>query len=98
MTEPDQPTVLVVEDEQALIELYVRWLDDEYDVRTANGGREALEHLVAAHPRHQPVEQHDVDGLVELLERLPPPIGRANVVLVVEPPPGQAVPRQARPQ
>ena len=43
MTDPDQPTVLVVEDERALIELYVRWLGDEYDVRTAEGGEEALE-------------------------------------------------------
>ena len=43
MTESDQPTILVVEDEQALIELYVRWLDDEYNVRTAEGGEEALE-------------------------------------------------------
>jgi DNA-binding response OmpR family regulator len=39
----DQPTILVVEDEQALIELYVRWLDDEYTVLTAGGGEEALE-------------------------------------------------------
>ena len=41
----DQPTVLVVEDEQALIELYVRWLEDEYTVLTAAGGEEALEQL-----------------------------------------------------
>ncbi|PSP46111.1 DNA-binding protein [Halobacteriales archaeon QH_10_70_21] len=59
MTDPDQPTVLVVEDEQALIELYVRWLDDEYDVRTANGGREAL-------------EQFDETVDVVLLDRLMP--------------------------
>ena len=59
MTEPDQPTVLVVEDEQALIELYVRWLDDEYDVRTANGGREAL-------------EQFDETVDIVLLDRLMP--------------------------
>ncbi|TKR27825.1 HalX domain-containing protein [Natronomonas salsuginis] len=39
----DQPTILVVEDEQALIELYVRWLDHEYTVLTAGGGEEALE-------------------------------------------------------
>ena len=43
MTESDQPTVLAVEDERALVELYVRWLGDEYDVRTAEGGEEALE-------------------------------------------------------
>lgn len=39
----DQPTILVVEDERALIELYVRWLGDEYDVLTASGGEAALE-------------------------------------------------------
>jgi DNA-binding response OmpR family regulator len=39
----DQPTVLIVEDEHALIELYVRWLEDDYTVLTANGGEEALE-------------------------------------------------------
>ncbi|MCQ4332434.1 response regulator [Natronomonas sp. F2-12] len=41
----DQPTVLVVEDERALIELYVRWLEDDYRVLTADGGEEALEQL-----------------------------------------------------
>lgn len=45
MTEDDKPTVLVVEDERALIELYVRWLEDDYDVRTAGGGEEALEKM-----------------------------------------------------
>jgi len=59
MTEPDQPTVLVVEDEQALIELYVRWLGDEYDVHTAKGGEEAL-------------EQFDETVDVVLLDRLMP--------------------------
>jgi two-component system response regulator AdeR len=39
----DQPTILVVEDERALIELYVRWLGDEYEVLTASGGEAALE-------------------------------------------------------
>ena len=39
----DKPTVLVVEDEHALIELYVRWLEDEYTVLTADGGEAALE-------------------------------------------------------
>ena len=59
MTESDQPTILVVEDEEALIELYVRWLEDEYDVRTAEGGEEALE------------EFDDSVGVV-LLDRLMP--------------------------
>jgi DNA-binding response OmpR family regulator len=39
----DQPTVLVVEDEHALIELYVRWLEDDHTVLTASGGKEAIE-------------------------------------------------------
>ena len=59
MTGPDKPTVLVVEDEQALIELYVRWLNDGYDVRTAEGGEEAL-------------EQFDETVDIVLLDRLMP--------------------------
>lgn len=39
----NQPTVLVVEDEHALVELYVRWLESDYTILTANGGEEALE-------------------------------------------------------
>ena len=58
MTDPAQPTVLVVEDEQALVELYVRWLED-YEVRTAGGGEEAL-------------EEFDEDVDVVLLDRLMP--------------------------
>jgi DNA-binding response OmpR family regulator len=55
----DQPTVLVVEDEHALIELYVRWLEDDYNVLTADGGEAAL-------------EQFGVDVDVVLLDRLMP--------------------------
>jgi DNA-binding response OmpR family regulator len=54
-----QPTVLIVEDEHALIELYVRWLEDDYTVLTANGGEEALEQF-----------SDEVD--VALLDRLMP--------------------------
>jgi DNA-binding response OmpR family regulator len=39
------PLVLVVEDETDLADLYATWLDDEYRVRTAYGGREALDSL-----------------------------------------------------
>ncbi len=39
------PLVLVVEDEPDLADLYAAWLGDEYRVRTAYGGREALDHL-----------------------------------------------------
>ncbi|QAU12413.1 response regulator [Halorubrum sp. BOL3-1] len=39
------PLVLVVEDEPDLADLYAAWLGDEYRVRTAYGGHEALEQL-----------------------------------------------------
>jgi len=39
------PLVLVVEDEPDLADLYAAWLGDEYRVRTAYGGREALDLL-----------------------------------------------------
>ncbi|WP_181692504.1 response regulator transcription factor [Natronomonas sp. LN261] len=55
----DQPTVLVVEDERALIELYVRWLENDFEVLTAEGGEAALEQF-----------GEDVD--VVLLDRLMP--------------------------
>ncbi|NHX36020.1 MULTISPECIES: HalX domain-containing protein [Halolamina] len=43
----DRPLVLVVEDESDLADLYAAWLGDGYRVRTAYGGREALENLDA---------------------------------------------------
>ena len=43
----DLPLVLVVEDESDLADLYAAWLGDSYRVRTAYGGREALEQLDA---------------------------------------------------
>jgi len=39
------PLVLVVEDEPDLADLYATWLSVEYEVRTAYGGREAIELL-----------------------------------------------------
>ncbi|ELY86529.1 response regulator receiver protein [Natrialba hulunbeirensis JCM 10989] len=39
----DTPTVLIVEDEPDLANLYTVWLGDEYDTRTASNGSEALE-------------------------------------------------------
>ncbi|MFB6304454.1 MAG: HalX domain-containing protein [Haloferacaceae archaeon] len=39
----EKPLVLVVEDEPDLADLYATWLEDDYRVRTAYGGREALE-------------------------------------------------------
>ena len=37
------PTILVVDDEQDIADLYTTWLEMEYEVRTAYGGEEALE-------------------------------------------------------
>lgn len=39
----DRPVVLIVEDEIDVAESFEMWLDDEYDVRIATGGEEALE-------------------------------------------------------
>jgi DNA-binding response OmpR family regulator len=41
----DTPTVLVVEDEPPLVEIYARWLETEYEVRTAGDGSDALDTL-----------------------------------------------------
>ena len=41
----ETPVVLIVEDEPDLADLYATWLDGEYQVRVAYGGREALEEL-----------------------------------------------------
>ncbi|WP_181692540.1 response regulator transcription factor [Natronomonas sp. LN261] len=35
-------TILAVDDERGLVDIYQAWFDDRYDVRTAYGGREAL--------------------------------------------------------
>ncbi len=41
----NQPTVLVVDDDRQLADLYAAWLRENYDVRTAYGGDEAIEVL-----------------------------------------------------
>lgn len=45
MTDPPDlsPTILVVDDERDLADLYEVWLSEEYRVRTAYGGEEALD-------------------------------------------------------
>jgi DNA-binding response OmpR family regulator len=43
MTEEPRPVVLVVEDDEALADFYTESLADEYEVRTAYGGPEALD-------------------------------------------------------
>jgi DNA-binding response OmpR family regulator len=45
MTGSDRPTVLAVDDEEAYVEAFARWLDDDYDVRTATTGEDAFQQL-----------------------------------------------------
>ncbi|WP_435125490.1 response regulator transcription factor [Halobaculum sp. D14] len=66
----DSPVVLVVEDEPDLANLYAAWLGDEYTVRTAYGGREALEQL-----------DDDVDAV--LLDRRMPGLSGDEVLVAV---------------
>ncbi|WP_137286825.1 HalX domain-containing protein [Halorussus salinisoli] len=42
---PNDATVLIVDDEKPITDAYAQWLDDEYRVRTAYSGSEALEKL-----------------------------------------------------
>jgi len=62
-----QATVLVVEDEPELAELYADYLKSEYDVRTACGGQEGIDMLAA-----------DVD--VVLLDRRMPVVSGDEVI------------------
>jgi len=55
----DEATVLVVDDERDIADLYSAWLEESYTVRTAYGAREAL-------------EQADEDVDVVLLDRQMP--------------------------
>lgn len=63
-------TVLVVDDEPGLAELYAAWLAGDYHVRTAHDGREAIEEMsndvaVALIDRMMPVHSGD-----EVLDRM----------------------------
>jgi two-component system response regulator AdeR len=40
-----RPTVLVVDDEVGITDLYAEWLSEDYEVRTAYNGQEALDQL-----------------------------------------------------
>ena len=86
---PGRPTVLVVDDEPDLVDLYATNLSGEYEVRRAYGGEEALELIgdseafdVALIDRRMP----DVSG-DEVLERLAEtsPECRVAMVTAVEP-------------
>jgi len=61
------PTVLLVEDEEGLADLYALWLGDEYDVRTAYSGEDALDIIDA-----------DVDAM--LLDRRMPGLSGDEVL------------------
>ncbi|MFC7186582.1 HalX domain-containing protein [Halorubrum yunnanense] len=67
------PLVLVVEDEPDLADLYAAWLGDEYRVRTAYGGQEALEELDRA--------DDEVDAI--LLDRRMPGLSGDEVLSAV---------------
>ncbi|MDZ7745598.1 MAG: response regulator [Halobacteriales archaeon] len=41
----DKATVLLVEDEEALLDIYTRWLTSQFNVKAASSGTEALELL-----------------------------------------------------
>ena len=63
----DRPTVLVVDDDRALADTCEYWLRDEYDVRVAYGGAQAL-------------EQVDEDVDVVLLDRRMPDVSGDDVL------------------
>jgi len=63
----EQPTVLVIDDEPDLADLYAAWLTDEYEVRTAYGGDEALDAM-----------DEDID--VALIDRLMPDLSGDEVL------------------
>lgn len=71
MDETGRATVLVVEDEAPLVDIYARWLEERYRVRTAQSGETALERLDEA-----------VD--VVLLDRLMPGMSGDEVLEVIE--------------
>jgi len=68
----DRPTVLVVEDDRDLADLYAAWLEGDHDVRTANSAAEALDQFdgdidVVLLDRRLPESSGD-DVLAELRE------------------------------
>ncbi|MEF8788484.1 MAG: response regulator [Haloarculaceae archaeon] len=71
MGETGRATVLVVEDEAPLVEIYARWLEGDYEVRTAQNGEVALDRV-----------DEDVD--VVLLDRLMPGMSGDEVLEAIE--------------
>lgn len=80
-------TVLIVEDETELVEVYAHWLADQYEVRTATSGTEALDQLddtvgVVLLDRRMPGESGD-ELLPEIRDRAPD--ARVAMVTAVDP-------------
>jgi len=68
----DPATVLVVDDEPNVADAYALWLSEDYDVRTATGGEEALAAL-----------EDDPDVDVVLLDRRMPELSGDEVLAVI---------------
>ena len=68
---PDEPTVLIVEDERHLADLYADYVDDEYTVLTAYSGEEAVDRL------------HDAIDVI-LLDRRMPVLSGNEVLAAIE--------------
>ncbi|WP_418282415.1 response regulator transcription factor [Halorubrum sp. DTA98] len=64
------PVILVAEDEPDLADLYAAWLGDQYQVRTAYGGHEAIEQL-----------DEEIDAI--LLDRRMPGLSGDEVLVAV---------------
>jgi DNA-binding response OmpR family regulator len=64
---PKDATVLIVDDEKPITDAYAQWLEDEYRVRTAYSGSEALDKL-------------DEDVNVVLLDRRMPDLSGEDVL------------------
>jgi len=68
---PDKPTVLVVDDDEGIADLYSTWLEDENNVKTAYSGPEGLEMMG---------EDPDVDVDVVFLDRRMPKMSGDEVL------------------
>ncbi len=66
------PTVMIVEDEEDVADMFRMWLEDDYDVTVALSGSEALERL----------DDEDID--VVLLDRLMPGLSGDEVLERIE--------------
>lgn len=87
MTNAGDGTVLIVDDEPEIVELYEFWLGSEYDVETATSGDEALSLIddavgVVLLDRNMP--ERSGDDVLEEIRRLELPC-RVSMVTAIEP-------------